>query len=357
MAGKGRRSAKRPRGAGVAFSATQTGFALGLLALGIVALLVLGPKPVKAVVDAREAEPSVAASEADPGHNLERDAGAFQATSGRELEPGQGSQRDAGELLATAARLGAERKVTSSPRVKPGRPAPEKQVDKGSLIIIIDDAGYDLRALDAFLALPFPLTIAVLPGLPHSAEAARKTLLAGKELILHQPMEALGGEDPGPGALLLSMKADEATRIVQENLDSLPGVLGLNNHMGSALTRDHELMVAVLELAKARGIYYVDSLTASGTVTKVIARSESMTTWERSVFLDNSPEKAMILRAISEGKKKAETGSPAIMIGHVWSQELATTLQELYPMLAEEGFSLSTIARLMLEEAHARSRN
>ncbi|MEI6388235.1 MAG: divergent polysaccharide deacetylase family protein, partial [Spirochaetota bacterium] len=266
-------------------------------------------------------------------------------------------ERDAGELLATAARLGAEKNRAEQPLSRPEKLTGEKSSHKGSLVIIIDDAGYDLHALDAFLALPFPLTIAVLPGLPHSAEAARRTLVAGKELILHQPMEALGGEDPGPRAITLAMKADEATRIVQKNLDSLPGVLGINNHMGSALTRDHELMVAVLELAKARGIYYVDSLTAPGTVTKVIARSESMTTWERSVFLDNSPEKALILRAISEGKKKAETGSPAIMIGHVWSQELASTLQELYPMLTEEGFSLSTIARLMLEEAHARSRN
>ncbi|MDR1178172.1 MAG: divergent polysaccharide deacetylase family protein, partial [Spirochaetaceae bacterium] len=47
---------------------------------------------------------------------------------------------------------------------------------------MIDDAGNNLRELDAFLNLPFPLTIAVLPGLPYSAEAARRIRAAGKEV-------------------------------------------------------------------------------------------------------------------------------------------------------------------------------
>ena len=36
------------------------------------------------------------------------------------------------------------------------------------------------------------------------------------------------------------------------------------------------------------------------------------------------------------------------MIGHAWSSELASTLQELYPELIEQGFSLSTVARIVM---------
>jgi hypothetical protein len=36
------------------------------------------------------------------------------------------------------------------------------------------------------------------------------------------------------------------------------------------------------------------------------------------------------------------------MIGHTWSSELAETLEELYPDLVEEGYSLSTISRFMM---------
>jgi polysaccharide deacetylase 2 family uncharacterized protein YibQ len=199
--------------------------------------------------------------------------------------------------------------------------------------------------------------VAVLPRLPNSEESARRVLAAGKELILHQPMEAIGGQDPGPGAILHSTLPGDIAAIVEGNLATVPGAQGINNHMGSAVTTRPELLGPVLELAKRRGIYYLDSLTIPGTATEEVARRENMSYWERSVFLDNSPDHASILRALDEGKKKAESGSPAVMIGHIWSTELASTLQELYPLLVEEGFSLSTISRLMIEEANARSRH
>jgi uncharacterized protein len=229
------------------------------------------------------------------------------------------------------------------------RPLPPPRAT--SLIFIIDDAGYSLKTLEAFLRLPFPLTIAVLPGLPNSEKAAAAVRAAGKELILHQPMQALGGQDPGPGALRLGMKEAEIEGIVETNLRSVPGAIGMNNHMGSAATTDLELMEAVAAVAKRRGIYYLDSLTTSGTAVAAAARREGIPYWERDVFLDNAPDRASITRAVEDGKKQATKDRPAIMIGHVWSAELAQTLTDLYPQLVAEGFSLSTISRFMVQEA------
>jgi polysaccharide deacetylase 2 family uncharacterized protein YibQ len=220
---------------------------------------------------------------------------------------------------------------------------------------VIDDVGYGLAQLKPFLALPFPLTFAVLPGLPHSAEAAALVRGAGKELILHQPMEALGGVDPGPGAILLGTSPEEAAAILEANLDTLPGALGFNNHEGSAVTRDRRLMASILGVAKKRGIYYLDSLTIPDTATSWVASREKIRYWERDVFLDNSPDRVSIIRYIDLGKKKAEKSGSAVMIGHVWSAQLAATLSELYPQLVEEGFSLSTISKVMMEEVDAGS--
>ncbi|MGA2548286.1 MAG: divergent polysaccharide deacetylase family protein [Rectinemataceae bacterium] len=219
------------------------------------------------------------------------------------------------------------------------------------LVFIIDDAGYSLTELDAFLRLPFPLTIAVLPGLPNSEKAAAAVRAAGKELILHQPMQALGGQDPGPGALRLGMSRNEVERVVEANLRTMPGAAGMNNHMGSAATADLGIMEAVAAVAKRRGIYYLDSLTTSGTAVAAAARREGIPYWERDVFLDNSPDRASIIRAVEDGKKHAAKARPAVMIGHVWSAELAQTLMYLYPQLVSEGFSLSTISRFMVQEA------
>jgi polysaccharide deacetylase 2 family uncharacterized protein YibQ len=258
---------------------------------------------------------------------------------------------EAPAIVAPAVEPGAQ-VVRVQPRAVPARP-PAPRPRPSTLVFIIDDAGYSMKELEAFLRLPFPLTIAVLPGLPGSTEAARAVLAAGKELILHQPMEALGGQDPGPQAIGIGADRSEAARIVAANLADLPGALGMNNHMGSAVTTDPDIMGAVAAIAKARGIYYVDSLTVSGTASAAAAHREGIRYWERDVFLDNSPDRASIIRAIEEGKKRASRNRPAIMIGHVWSAELAQALSDLYPQLIADGYSLSTISRYMLEEAAA----
>ena len=222
---------------------------------------------------------------------------------------------------------------------------------KPTLIIVIDDVGYNLEQLKPFLQLPFAVSIAVLPQVDYSAEAAKLAAESGKEVLLHQPMQALGGNNPGPGAILLGMNPAEAEALMGKNLDSLPEAVGVNNHMGSAVTRNEALMGGVLELAKKRGIYYLDSLTAPDTVTAVLCRKLSIPYWERDVFLDNTGDKQSILRALEEGKKVASARGASVLIGHVWSAELAQTLMDIYPQLVEEGYSLSTISKYMIQSA------
>lgn len=222
---------------------------------------------------------------------------------------------------------------------------------KPTLIIVIDDVGYNLQQLSPFLALPFPLSLAVLPELEHSAESARRAQEAGKEVLLHQPMEAQGHNNTGPGAVLVAMADEEAAAVMGKNLNSLPQAAGVNNHMGSAVTRDERLMRSLLSLVKSRGIYYLDSLTASGTATAALCRELSIPYWERDVFLDNSGDKQSILLALEEGKKIASSRGASVLIGHVWSAELAQTLMDIYPLLVEEGYSLSTISKFMMQSA------
>lgn len=229
------------------------------------------------------------------------------------------------------------------------RPDEAKRPRRGRLVFVIDDAGHNLRQLEPFLAFPGPLTIAVLPGLPYSAQAAGLVRQAGKELILHQPMEALNGLDPGPQALYRSMAEDEIRAAVRRNLRELGGAVGMNNHMGSLATQDPRLMGIVLDEARRAGIFFLDSVTIGDTVVRTVASLMDYTAWERNVFLDNSTDRESILRQIDEGLRIADKRGYAVMIGHVWSAELAQTLTELYPSLVAQGFSLSTISRVMMD--------
>lgn len=224
-------------------------------------------------------------------------------------------------------------------------------VHKGTIILVFDDAGHNLSQLEAFLRLPFPCTIAVLPGLEYSAEAARRIRAAGKELILHQPMQAVNlSTNPGPSAILPGMKRSEITDLLARNLAEVGPVAGMNNHEGSLITGDPDMMDIVLDVVRDRGIYFLDSRTTAHTAVPAVAREKQMTIWERSVFLDNSQDKSSIIDAVQNGMKIAERRGAAIMIGHIWSSQLADILTEMYPELVREGFSLSTISRIALSE-------
>jgi len=217
---------------------------------------------------------------------------------------------------------------------------------KGKLIFVFDDAGHNLEQLQYFLDLPFPCTIAVLPKLPNSIETAKRIRAAGKELILHQPMQAVNPNiDPGKGAVKPGMNREEIKKIVASNVEEIGPIAGMNNHEGSLITSDEEAMEAVLELCREKNIYFLDSRTSSKSVVPQVAKKLNMNIWERAVFLDNKRDKAYMKKQIIDGLEIASQRGEAIMIGHVFTVDLAILLKEMYSDLTQEGYTFSTISK------------
>lgn len=238
---------------------------------------------------------------------------------------------------------------TENPAVRggpPGHPRPEKQ---GMLAIIIDDAGYNMDELQAFLDLPGPMTIAVLPNLPHSREAARRVLAAGKDLILHCPMEAVGGEDPGPGALRTDQSQGEIESLLAAAFASVPGAEGMNNHMGSRATVDEPLMRTVLGFLKREGKFYVDSRTTVDTIGPRIARELGVPSTQRDVFIDTNTTEAEITAAFIKGAAEAKTRGSAVLIGHVQNRAVIDILRAQERNLSGDGVRLARLADVMRE--------
>ena len=104
--------------------------------------------------------------------------------------------------------------------------------------LILDDLGYDKKIAEKFFALNINLTVSILPHSPFQNKIARSASSKGLEIMLHLPMEPVEYPEvnPGPGTLLSSMSPDELISQLEENLNTLPGVKGVNNHMGSKLT-------------------------------------------------------------------------------------------------------------------------
>ena len=229
----------------------------------------------------------------------------------------------------------------------PAAPIPERPKYRGTVVFIIDDAGNNLRELEPFLRFPGPLTIAVLPGLPYSAEAARRIRAAGKEVFLHQPMEAIGGQAPGPGAIYSEMDADEIVAVLKRNIAEIGPVTGVNNHQGSKITGDREAMETVLGFCREQGLYFLDSRTTAETAAPAAARHLGMKIGERGVFIDNEQNRESMNRSINNGLTLAVQKGSAVMIGHTWSPELAPLLTELYRDIIDQGYTLATAGELM----------
>jgi hypothetical protein len=218
------------------------------------------------------------------------------------------------------------------------------------LAVIIDDAGYNLGELQAFLDLPGPLTIAVLPNLPHSREAARRVVAAGKDLILHCPMEATGAEDPGPGALRTDQSPVEVESRLAAAFASVPGAQGMNNHMGSRATADEALMRTVLGFLKREGKFFVDSRTTADTAGPRVAGELGVPFLQRDLFVDESTSDADIAAAFVKGIAEARTRGQAVVIGHVQNRGVADILRAEERNLSAQDVRLARLTDLLGEQ-------
>lgn len=225
------------------------------------------------------------------------------------------------------------------------------QAEKGStLVFIIDDAGHNTETLKKYTDLPFPLTIAVLPGVAETEECAQMIIKANKELMLHQPMQAENlSVNPGPCAITQYMSLGEIKSTINKNLAQLgPNVKGMNNHEGSLITEDEVRIGAVLEAATDYGIYFIDSRTTAQTKAEEAAAIRGIKIRHRDIFIDNIIDKNEMAKQIYHGLALANKHGTAIMIGHVdkSAEVLPDLLQDMYPYLKEKGYTLEVPSRL-----------
>jgi len=230
------------------------------------------------------------------------------------------------------------------PKTPATQPVPER---KGTLVLVIDDAGNNLRDLEPFLQFPGPLTIAVLPGLANSVEAARRVRAFGKELFLHQPMEPLNAQDPGPGAIKTGMTPAQVKDILVKNLNEIGPVSGFNNHEGSRATADPAIMRPVLEISRDSALFFLDSRTTADTAAPQIAAQLGINIASRDIFLDNEQDRESMLAALEAGCKRAEQNGTAILIGHAWSPRLAALLTEMYPQIIKRGLVFAAVGSIL----------
>lgn len=201
------------------------------------------------------------------------------------------------------------------------------------IALILDDIGDRPVEGRRAVALPGPVALAFLPHTSHARALAEAAHAAGKEVMLHLPLQAVEENDLGPGAITLETGERDFRRILADNLASIPHVRGVNTHMGSMLTRHpghmHWLMT---ELSARPGFYFVDSYTTVESVALHFARESGVPATRRNVFLDSDPAPDAIAAEFARLVELAHRQGSALGIGHPYPATLdflETALQDI----------------------------
>lgn len=226
------------------------------------------------------------------------------------LRPSSGSEGDRGPVFEIYPDHDTPASTSGGHRFVPG--------EKPRVAIIIDDLGYDARLAEQFLSCGIPLTFSILPHSPANKIIARAAHEKGWEVMLHLPMEPTEypAVNPGPGVLLTSMSPDELLRKLENNLADVPYVAGVNNHMGSRMTKVSTQLYQIFSVLKKNGFFFVDSRTTSETLCRPSARLLQVPFAERDIFLDNVPGPDYIAHQLEQLVELARQKGGAIGIAH-----------------------------------------
>jgi len=208
------------------------------------------------------------------------------------------------------------------------------------LAIILDDLGYDRSSADALLALPFPLTVSVIPNLPLSSEVAEDAFRRGDQVLLHLPMQS---ESSGVRQENIELRVGMSARQVQSTLagmlETVPHAVGVNNHEGSLATANPALMRELMPALRQRGLFFIDSRTTAATVAYQSAEQAGVRAASRKVFLDDTATKQAVRAQLALAARDAARDGFAIAIGHPHPATIAA-LAEMVPQLEARGIRL-----------------
>jgi polysaccharide deacetylase 2 family uncharacterized protein YibQ len=160
-------------------------------------------------------------------------------------------------------------------------------------------------------------------------------------------MDSVDGRRLDAGAVTLDMTHRQFAATIAANLAAVPYVQGINNHMGSLLTRHPGHMLWLMsELQRHVPMFFVDSRTTVDTVARRLAWENGVPSTDRNVFLDNRLEADELDYQFRRLLKLARKQGSALAIGHPYPQTLAL-LEKQLPTLARKGIRLAPVGELI----------
>lgn len=245
--------------------------------------------------------------------------------------------------LASVAKLALFLSLMNGVNAQVERPLlehiPQAPVKTAKIIIIIDDVGYNKALGLKAIQLQGRVTPAFLPFAPHAISLAKQAHNEGKEIMLHMPMSNINGIPLGPGGLTAEQDKTELINRLKNAINKLPNIKGMNNHMGSELTKMQKPMEWVMQELNCHNMYFIDSRTSGKSIAYETAKTSHVPHLSRDVFLDNEQSEAYTAKAFAQLLRIAKRKGLAIAIGHPYPSTLSF-LEKTLPKLDAMGIEL-----------------
>lgn len=183
--------------------------------------------------------------------------------------------------------------------------------------------------------MPKSVSVAIFPNAPDSQMMMNKAHQQGREILIHLPMAPLSKQPLEKNTLTPSMSAAEVKRIVDQAITNIPYAIGINNHMGSAMTSSLSGMENVMQAMNAHNLFFLDSMTIGNTQSVKAAQGTRVKVIKRNVFLDDVQNEAEIRRQFERAIQLARKNGYAIAIGHPHPTTVKV-LQQMLPNLPSD---------------------
>ncbi|OPY12829.1 MAG: Divergent polysaccharide deacetylase [Syntrophus sp. PtaB.Bin001] len=269
-----------------------------------------------------------------PKHSRNKQQTEREQISGKEVKP---------EPRETP---GEETSVIPLEKAPPVQPA---QTSGLRIAILIDDIGADISPVKNLLKIEAPISFAILPHTHHSVAAANMIHQAGRDILLHLPMEpqSYPKEKPGAGALFTAMSETEIRQVLREDLKAVPYISGVNNHMGSRFTENGEKLAIVMKELKSNGLFFIDSRTTPQSKARKVSRSIGTLFASRQIFIDNDQDYTKTCQTLLEVLNSKRGGhSSLILIGHPYPNTVEA-LAKVVPELKSRGVEIVPVSRMV----------
>jgi hypothetical protein len=176
--------------------------------------------------------------------------------------------------------------------------------------------------------------VALPAGRANSAELFRAARSAGREVVVHVPLEPINYPqvNPGPGTILVTMKPSEIAGTLRRYMGQAGTVAAVSNHMGSLATQDMAVMSAIYRELRRHKTPFLHMNPVAGSVCKSLAAELGVSYQEPDDVIDRealSDERSALDRRWREVLERARARGGAVVMVRATPQTLRWLPQAL----------------------------